>query len=99
MVSALGAALGFVNGWAPCHSYPLSLASAGFGALVFAWFFALPAAILGGAVGAVFSHGLRGVSIGMSMLLIAALALALGLSVPFLIPAHVQEPIPASSDL
>ena len=97
-VSAVGAGLGFVNGWAPCQGVPFSLYGAGFGALAHApRFFALPAAILGGAVGAAFSRGLRGMSIGVLMLVIAALALALALTVPLFVHAAGLERAPAST--
>lgn len=78
-VTTLGAVLGFVNGWGPCHGIPYSTFGAYFGALVFAVFFGPPAAILGTATGAVFARGVRGLSIGLRMSMIAAWTLLLAL--------------------
>ncbi|WP_165228166.1 hypothetical protein [Aquisphaera insulae] len=97
-VTTIGAALGFVCGWAPCHGVPFSFSGAYFGALVFVWFFGLPSAVLGVAIGAAFSHGLRGLSIGMMMAVVAALAVALGLTVPYLLPARGAELAPVVAD-
>lgn len=80
IVTTVGAALGFVNGWAPCGGVPYSANGAMWGVIFFG-LFGLPALILGAVAGAAFAPGMRGLRVGLLMPVVAAGAMALGLVV------------------
>ncbi len=48
--ASVGALLGYVSGWAPCHGVPYPVGGAHFGIFIFLAFIGLPAGV-GGAVG------------------------------------------------
>ncbi|WP_165246520.1 hypothetical protein [Paludisphaera soli] len=79
VVAVLGAVLGCVGGWAPCHGVPYSAGGAVFGLATFGGIFGPPAAVLGGSLGAVFAPGWRQLSVGELMAAIAGLGATLGL--------------------
>ena len=52
-VASVGALLGYVGGWAPCHGVPYSVGGAYFGFYIFLALFGPPAGIVGAIVGGV----------------------------------------------
>ncbi len=52
-VASVGAFLGLVGGWAPCHGVPFSVGGAYFGSYIFLTFFGPASAIVGAIVGGV----------------------------------------------
>ncbi len=63
-VTMLGAVLGFVGGWAPCHHVvPYTLVGAQFGMIAFGGYLAPPAGLLGAAIGAGIAPAVKGLTL------------------------------------